>query len=402
MKKLFYFLIFSFIIATQGWCAKEGQGEVIDCLFDCTQNSNKVKRALSYGRPLYTDQLIETGSDSSLWFYLYNGAMFRMGPDTHIKISELALTPEESLTVVEYFQGNLLALPRLPFQEINEQDSTKEIFPLQDTMANPYWDLYELNEKKGIVNIDFKGKDYFEFRNTKLLNLFNQNDEYLNKKKHHLLIIAPTAIINAINAPVELFFEPGKDLVVSLRNDWGGYQKISEKVKVQLTHNNFQDVSLKTGHWYRLVDQNKKFEVIKKRIDAIEHSLYLKNFPSMIYSREKNLQLHNISVKALIAEKNIDELKEKIVLNYQKKPLNISSFIQQSLNKSKEFSISQYNNFFIHFNKEYKKYIEQFESISFVEVWQISSSQKRKWLMGKKIDELRESNRKILSSLRKR
>jgi hypothetical protein len=275
---------------------KEMVGKVLSCIGTCHVYRGRRKVNASYLTVVKEGDEVHNLKDSYMWLYLMDGTMVRISPETSVSFNEINVSNQSVFVYARLNQGNILYYPRLPLvYKSSKKEETDSIFlPLklkeaniQNFLRQKYQKLSNEEKLHEVASRINANAEQTEFLNQKILENFK-----FGSKKSELILVLPNGTINAENAILDVFVEPGSDSYVRHR-DISDQVKQAEEYEAQVFllfrgYNNKKTVTLNHNTWYSISLEGRDYKAVnlEDHVGFGRAEFSTKRIPTILMARE--------------------------------------------------------------------------------------------------------------------
>lgn len=236
----------------------ERVGKVISCIGRCLLYRGTVANSVRSLSRIHEGDEIHTGVDSYLWAMLTDGTLVRISPETIIGFLEVNISPEKVFFYARLGQGQVHWQPRTGReQKLTNAPETDPLFlPLMDRESNVQFfqrELYKGKSDQQQILFTTSDQSFGQAEQQKALNgLINANNEVMQKRTHHFLMVSPNASIEGQNVALSWYYGvtgPSMFRLVSRNEDEVGEPKHAPSAKYYFrgySNDRTEDIALDT------------------------------------------------------------------------------------------------------------------------------------------------------------
>lgn len=275
---------------------KEVIGKVLSCIGKCKIYRGRKAVVASHLSVVKEGDEVHNEKDSYMWLFLIDGTLVRISPHTSVSFNEINISKQSVFLYARLNQGNILYYPRLPvvYKSSNKEETDSIFLPLklkeanvQNFLRKKYQSMTEKQKLHEVASRIGAQKEQVDFLNAKILENFK-----FGSKKSELILILPNGTINAENAVLDVFVEPGSESYVRHR-DISEQIKAAEEYQAQVFlmfrgYNNDRTVTLNHNAWYQISLEGRDY----KQVDLSDNEAFgraeflTKRIPTILTARE--------------------------------------------------------------------------------------------------------------------
>lgn len=268
---------------------RERMGYVLECVGICKNYRGVGFAKVDYLSTIREGDELQTGEDSYLWVFLFDGTLLRISPNSTITMKELNIGREENFVFIRVNAGNVLSWSRSgkEFVPQNFKETDPLFLPLSFLQANP--ETQNLKVKENDLFAYLEQSTNYLGKYERLNNLIKKNKE--KKKPTLYFFVMPNGTVFGRDLVAEFIVLTGNKSYFKLRNEEQvGLKEKAEKEETATFYfrgfNNTAEESLSEGKWYQI---GAKGRVLQEYDDPRSFAIgefVTKNIPTILVARE--------------------------------------------------------------------------------------------------------------------
>lgn len=238
-------------------------GRTIECVGDCRTYKGRSFNSLQFKSAVHAGDEVQTGVDSYLWIYLYDGTLVRLSPETSITLRELNIGTRENFVHIRINVGNVLWLTRTEASyQVRQSRETDSLFmPLDFYEANPPpKDPAPAGDLWAQIQPDYPSQRQFE----RLNKLIEQNNGLTKGKRTYSFIVMPNGTIAGEGVQAEFIVLLGGATYFKHRNASElGLVESAQVPNISFLfrgYENKREFVIRPGQWYEIEPRGRSIE----------------------------------------------------------------------------------------------------------------------------------------------
>lgn len=272
---------------------QEMVGKVLHCVGICRLDKGDGFTRPQYRSKLYEGEEIYTEKESYLWFFLLDGTIVRLSPESSVTVVEFNLTEKGFFVFLRVNYGHMMYLSRTEsgVKEDNERETDVTFFPLPSYQAMV--ESETINYKENDL-INFLVESDKNLKHKKALNeRILKNNEFIKNKKTYSFVVFPTGTVEGYDMAIEVISHFGEETYLKGKNHESLDVNQEDWAELTLTLRgleNFETKVLPRGVWYKINSRGRELAELEDDFWPRSGEFVTRRITSIFHMREEMLE----------------------------------------------------------------------------------------------------------------